>query len=236
MAFPSTFLDLQRFVITKSRVDADADLATGQDLQAVKDWINRAYAKIVITTEANIVSATGTLTVGVGSYTLPPEVARIRELVAAPVGGSYGPPLVETSLDDILNRRRTDGSTPASGSSVSHFAMAGDIQLELWPTPGSADVILFYYVTRPTPLSAGGDFPILQEPYASELLEVGALIEAGDLLKDPDVDKWRAVYDRKMTEYKGHLKRRGGAHVRSIPVAPRSFIPHNPSTDIRYGW
>lgn len=234
MAFPSTFLDLQRVVINKIRLDADADAATGQDLQQAKDWINRAYAKVCVSVEANIADATAVLTAGVGTYTLPPEIIRIKSIAAAAAGSSsYGPPLTESTAETILNRRYSSSGVADTGSTCSLYALGGITTLELWPTPGGADTLLFYYVANPTPLSAGADVPILQEPYASEVLEYGALAEAADFLKDPDANGYRAIFDRKMAEFRTHLRRRGGSHIRSIPTGPVRYPPHDNSVDLR---
>ena len=232
MAFPTTFLDLQRAVAGKVRLDANPDLATGNDLQYTKDIINQVYAQIVVETELNQTSATGTLTATSATYTLPAVIARIKQVLVAPANqtGVYGDPLEETSLDEILYRRRTNGYVSGTGTTASMYAVAGISELELWPTPGSADGILIYYVALPTALSDATDVPILQEPYP-KAIEYGALAEAADFLKDPDVDKYRGLYDLWMKKLNVHVKRRAGGHTRMIPVQGRTWWPHDPSVD-----
>jgi len=235
MAFPSTFLDLQRSVIAKARLDADADAASGPDLQKAKDWINQAYAQVCVETETNQGLGTAVLSPGATTYQLPPEILRIRAMLLQTAGSTtYGPPMEETTLDDILTLRQ--GDSASSGTGPSRYALAGLNVLDLWPTPASEDTLLFYYVGPPTALSATSDIPVLQEPYASKLIEYGALAEAADYLKDPDVDKYRALYDMWMKKFRTHLARRAGSHVRSIPTGRPMVTPHDPSTDVRGYW
>lgn len=236
MAFPSTFLDLQRLVINKVRLDANADAATGSDLQFAKDMVNLAYSEACVLTEAKQGEGTNSLTSGIYSYQLPPDVVRVKTIMIAPADGSqgYGNPLTEASPEDMFQRRQNDGHSAATGSVASHYALVGVNQLELWPTPGAADTILFVYVGQPTPLSANTDVPILPEPYGTKAIQYLALAEAADFLKDPDVDRYRALADLWLKKLQTHMRRLGGGHVRSLPVARGTFVPHLPSTDVAY--
>lgn len=210
MAFPATFQDIQNAVILKARLDSTLDLAN------VKDWINRAYAQVCVETEANVVADTMTLTSGTSSYTLPAGIARIKQMVVKPAGSTqYNPPMIRTTLDEILNRRQFGGDTSSTTSGAiipqsTHYAVVGLNQFEIWPTPSAADVITLWLVALPTALSANGDVPILQEPYSSHLLEYGALVHAGDFKGDPATADWQNSYGDWMARYIDHLKQRPG--------------------------
>jgi hypothetical protein len=52
--------------------------------------------------------------------------------------------------------------------------------------------------------------PILEEPYASKLLEYGALVDAGDFNGDPSTQGWQADYDTWLARYVQHLDRKQG--------------------------
>jgi hypothetical protein len=202
VAYPSTFKDLQDNVIAKVRLDATADRPK------VKDWINRYYSRICVENEVTQTSATMTVTPGVASYTLPAAILRIKDIVGAPPGGGYGPPLEAVSLDQILAWRQTGTVAPISNQTSTRYALAGQNELELFPTPANADTLLIYYVYLPTPLSADADVPVLQEPYATECLEYGACFEAAAFKGDPAAGDWHSLYADAASRLTRHLSRR----------------------------
>jgi len=205
MSFPSTFLDIQTAVIQKVRLDP------ALDSQRVKDWINQAYTRVCLETEATIGTALMNFTPNVYSYYLPAQAARVRQMQVQPVGSSeFNAPLIRTSLDELLQRRQAGGDVQASPRVATHYALLGINDFEVWPTPVSADTIFTYYVAFPAPLSANTDVPILEEPYASKLLEFGALADAGDFNGDPSTVGWQSDYADWMSRYLQHLDRKQG--------------------------
>jgi hypothetical protein len=235
VSFPSTFLDLQRSVVKKLRLAADPDAGTGDDLQKVKDWINWAYADACVKTEASQTSATMALTANSSTYTLPSAVLRIKYIAVKPVGNTdYGGDLSESSLDEILDFRRGGGGT--NTGAVTHYALLGLTQLELWPTPSGADTLLMYYVALPTALSAATDLPILQEPYATDVLENGAARKGAEFLygpASPDVQYYGSLHQQALRDLRSHLLRRGGGRTQQLAVAGSwiPWLPHDPSVD-----
>jgi hypothetical protein len=204
VAFPSTFLDIQTAVLQKARLDP------ALDGQRVKDWINQTYTRVCVETEAIVVTATMNCTAGAYSYTFPTAVARSKQMQVRPYGSTLlNAPLVRTTLDELLQRRQSGGDSPLAGQPT-HDALLGISDFELWPTPAAADVILIWYVQFPVPLAANSDLPVLEEPYASKLLEFGALVDAGDFNGDPSVQSWQADFDTWTTRYMAHLERKQG--------------------------
>ena len=204
MAFPSTFLDIQTAVLQKARLDPVLDG------QRTKDWINQTYTRVCVETEAIVVTATMSCTAGVYSYTFPAAVARSKQMQVRPYGSSLlNAPLVRTTLDELLRRRQSGGDAPLAAQPT-HYALLGINDFELWPTPAVADTILIWYVQFPVPLQANTDLPVLEEPYASKLLEFGALGDAGDFNGDPSSQGWQADFDTWMTRYTAHLERKQG--------------------------
>lgn len=203
MAFPSTFADIQQAVIEKATLDPILDLPKA------KDWINQAYFQAAVETEAISGESTMPMTANVSSYVFPAAVARIRQMAVQPAGSTvFNPPLILTTLDEILQRRQ-DGQGGA-GPQASHYTLVGINGLEVWPTPAAADVITIYYVAYPAVLSAAGDVPVFEEPYSSKILEFGALAEAGDFKGDPATAQWAADYTDWMNRYRQHLQRKRG--------------------------
>lgn len=229
MAYPSTFVDIQNAVIAKAR------LSSANDLTRVKDWINQVYADACLTTEVNVTSSTMTVTTGSYSYTLPSQVMRIKEMVITPVGSSVSAPLRQTTLDEILRRRRASGGTQSYGGYVTHYALLGVNDFEVWPTPQNADTITIYYVAAPTALSGDADTPILPEPFASKVLEFGALAEAADFKGDPAGPQWASEYQQWLQKLRTHLTRKMGGQPGHFNVwDERVFPPHDPSADVRF--
>jgi hypothetical protein len=204
MAFPSTFLDIQTAVLQKSRLDPVLDA------QRVRDWINQSYTRVCVETEAIVATAQMTCSPGAYSYTLAPQVARTKQMQIRPYGSqTLNPPLIRTTLDELMTRRQSGGDAPLAGQST-HYALLGISDFELWPTPAAVDAILIYFVQFPKPLVADNDRPVLEEPYASKLLEYGALSDAGDFNGDPSQIGWENDFDDWMSRYMTHLDRKQG--------------------------
>jgi len=203
MAFPSTFLDVQTAVLQKARLDPTLDGPR------VKDWINQTYTRVCVETEAIVSTAVMSCAVGVYSYTLPAQVARAKQMQVRPYGStSLNAPLIRTTLDELMQRRQSGGDAPSG--QATRYALLGISDFELSPTPAATDAILIWFVQFPTPLAANADLPVLEEPYASKLLEFGALVDAGDFNGDPSTQTWQAGFDDWMGRYRLHLDRKQG--------------------------
>jgi len=203
VSFPSQFLDIQNAVLQKARLDPVLDG------QRIKDWINQTYSRVCVETEAIVSTATMTCSVGAYSYTLPAQVALIRQMQVRPYGTTtLNPPLTRGTLDELMNKRQSGGDAPMG--QATHYALLGIADFELWPTPATNDLILIYFVGFPTPLVANTDLPILEEPYASKLLEFGALVDAGDFNGDPSTPSWQADFDTWMGRYRDRLDHKAG--------------------------
>lgn len=212
---------------------AKARLSSTNDLSAVKDWINQVYAETCVELEANVTTATMTLTANTASYTLSSSILRIKEMYVTPVGGVQTGPLQKTTLDYIIRKRQAAGGVPAATGYVTHYALLGINDFEVYPTPQAADVLTIWYVALPTALSANGDVSILQEPYSSKVLEYGALAEAADFKGDPAGDSYRQMYEMWKQKYRAHLTRKRGSQPGQFSMFPgNNFPPHDPSTDI----
>lgn len=198
----------------------------------MKDWINQVYTKVCVQTGANITSDTMTLTAGAFSYTLPSAIHEIKGMFVTPTNGVQYGPLQPVTLDEIIRRRQAAGGTSQPYGQVSHYALLGMTEFELWPTPQGADVLTVYYSALPTPLSAGTDVPILPEPYASKLIEFGALMEAADFVKDPfGYLAYAGEYDQWLQDFRAYLNRKG-PRANAFEVPPyRRYPPHDPSVD-----
>lgn len=227
MSYPATFDTIRTAVIAKARLDATADKArAGQ-------WINETYSQVAAETRCFQQTATTTCTPNISSYTLDATILQIELVTCTTVGGQAWFPLAESQLDEILNLRAgSAGAGPAR-----KYALIGLNQLEVWPTPGAADTLTFYYTTLPTPLSADGDLPAIPEPYASKLLEFGALVNAAEFKRDlMMLGDFQQQYATWLQAFQRYVNRKAGAYPESFPTWTRGrpYGPHDPSTDLPF--
>jgi hypothetical protein len=211
MAYPATFRTIKDSVIAKLRLDADAD-----DTR-VGDWINQVYADACVETEAIQTASTMTLTADSATYTLPDAVIRMKWMFVTPADGQQSMALEPVTLEQILRWRMAGGSDPVTGS-VQYYALSGHDIIDFYPTPGAADTITLYYVKLPGALANDDDVPGISEPYASKLLEYGALAEGADFKRDPSEQSYRAQYASWMQKLKTHLNRKEGGVAKQFDV------------------
>lgn len=231
MSYPSTFVDIYSAVAAKSRMDT----TDSTQLSKIKDWVNRAYFDAVMETECIKANTTLNLVSGTNQYTLPTAAKRIDYIVIQQSGQNfYGPPLRLVSLDEILWRRVSSGGSAVTNGTATYYAFSAPNLIDLWPTPGGADTASVYYSAQPTALSADSDVPNIIEPYATELLESGALVHATDYLKDLiSNNTYRQMFEINMQKFRQHLSRAHGAQSKEFRIpGPRYYAPHDPSTDI----
>jgi len=217
MGYPSSFLDLQELVIGYERLDSIADR------QRVRDSINKVYARAVLETEALQQAATMTLLPNVASYTLPGLIGRINQIVASPPGGGYGPPLEETAFAQILAWRQSGAASPVANTTATHYALNG-MNLELFPSPANADTLMIYFAALPTPLNSDSDMPILQEPYATDVLSYGAAFEAAVFKSAPSASDWHGLSEDAKRRLMQHLNRRRSGETRQLRVEGKAPV------------
>lgn len=232
MAFPRTFKNVQDAVIANVRLDATADL------QNVKDWINQAYYRACLETEAFVTHGNITLTAGTATYDLSTfltnAILRIKSITVT-TGNVLYQPLQLVPLDQILQWRIGSGGASAIAGPTTHYALAGMNELELYPTP-SAGTLTIYYVYGPAALSADADVPLIPEPHATEILEAGAMASAADFKADPYQSQYDADFQQAIMRFRVHLNRRRGGQPGTLEWAPgRQRPPHDPSTILPAG-
>lgn len=212
------------------------DLTDATQATRIKQWINRVYTDICVKTEALQESDTITLTANVASYTLPSAVLRINQMVIKQANQSgYNTPLELIDLKTMLRFRQSNAGLAVTNGTAMYYSISGQDDLDLFPTPSTADTLLMYYVKTPAVLVNNTDVPAIPEPYATEVIEAGALVHATDYLKDfISGYTYRQVYEQKLTEFRQHLSKREGAQTKQFARAADLWRPPNdPSVDNR---
>lgn len=175
-----------------------------------------------------------TTTSGTVSYTLSSTVVRVKGIYVTSGGVQYQP-LEPISLERMLELRQ---GSPASsqGGSLRYYTLVGLSQFELYPTPTGSETLTIYYVRQPTALSANGDIPEIPEPFASKLIEYGALAEAADFKRETDfLQNYQQRYLEWIGKFRAHLgRKRGGVPEQMLIYGTPGYTPHDPSTDIGY--
>lgn len=180
MAYPSTFLDIQNAVLQKGRLNST------DDGSKVKDWINQAYFETALETEfLESGSAASALIAGATNVTIPAAIMGVDYIVASTSDGSTWGPMEMTTFEEMLeNRAWSAGSVPLGAPTKYAYRSSGSPTVEFWPNANGGEVLTFYGYTLPTALSGNTDVPVFPEPYATKVLEYGALAQVAEFKKD----------------------------------------------------
>lgn len=212
-----TYGSIKATVINKLRLDASDDATD------VGNAINLAYQQVVQETACLQQTASAALMADVESYNLPAEVAWIRSVWISYPDGSFTDPLQQVTLEQISEQRR---ATAASGQQVVRplYALAGQNQIELWPTPAAGQALSFVFVYLPDALVEDDDPVAIMEPYGSKLLEYGALVELARFKKDPLLADYEAGYQSWLTRFQLWLNRREGSSARTFRIGTNGGV------------
>jgi hypothetical protein len=210
-AYQGTYGAITATVISKLRLDAS------QDTDDVHEAVNLVYQQVVQETGCLQQTGVAAMTDGVTSYDLPTQVAWIRSVWITYTDGSSTDPLQQVTLEQIGEQRRTGA---AAGQEVVRpiYALAGQNQIEVWPTPGVDQSMTFVYVYLPEQLANNSDVPAIMEPYGSRLLEYGALVELARFKKDPLLPDYEAAYQQWLSRFQLWLNRRQGSSARTFRI------------------
>lgn len=228
MAFPSTFVDIQNNVINKLRLDSVNDLAK------VKEWINQAYYQTCIESDFYEASTTGTtLVAGNTNVAVPSNIVKIEYIAPTGSDGTLWGPMDLVTLEEVLELRAWAGGTISTGAPSRYaYRSSSSDTIEFWPNAAGGETLNFYGSQLPTALSADTDTPIFPEPYATKVLEYGALVQAAEFKKDPLLADLNAVYIDWQQRLKAFMNQRIGAKTQQLRVERMRPFPHRNDTDI----
>ena len=229
MSFPSQFVDIQNAVIAKARLDAQLDLLR------VKDWINQVYYQACI--ETNFYESSWTLgvplTPNASSIAVPAAVVKLEYIVPTGTDGSNWATMDEVQFEEILDSRAWQGgSIPLGAPSKYAFRSGQASTIEFYPNAAGGEVFTFYGLFLPTALVADNAVPIFPEPFASKVLEYGALVQAAEFKKDIF---FLNTYQQDWADWKMRLQmfnnQRPGAKVQQMRITNERPWPIGNSID-----
>lgn len=227
--YQATFLNIQDAVIAKARLDSTNDLAK------VKAWINQAYYTACI--ESNFYessSAAAALSANASSVAVPSSVVKVEWIAPAGSDGSAWATMEEVTMEQLLDMRAWQGGISPLGSPSKYaFRSASAPSIEFYPTASGGEVLTFYGLLLPAMLSADGDFPIFPEPYASKVLEYGALVQATEFKKDLFfLQTYQQEWQDWLRRLKAFNNQRSGAKPMKMQVERQLPWPRGNSVDL----
>ena len=223
-AFPSQFSDLYGSVIDKGRLNATNDLAKA------KQYVNRAYADVALVSKYWEGSSVGAaLAAAATSQSIPASIIELEDVTMSYAG--IQPPMRELTWEQLLNKR----AYTLAGQGPPQAYAVRKATVEFWPSAQGGEILTYYGSTQPPAwLSGDTDVPDIPEPFATSLLEYGALVQVGEFKNDLlMLGEYQQSYGSWLSKFMKFVQTRQGTDARSFEVrAGRSMLlPHDPSSD-----
>lgn len=228
--YASNFLDCQNSVIDKLRLDPVLDRARS------REWVNQYLLDVALQTGFfNGTVAGPPLSARATSMALPASLVGLQTVTS-----SYGGQQIlmqPVGLDEILQRRAAQG-TSAVGQ-PQFYSLQKDL-IELWPAASGGETLLCYGTTLPNEMIADTDVSGLPDPFAINLLVMGAAIEAADYKSDVKLYfYYQQAYAAWMGRFNAYLNQRITQSSRYIPIVGpdgrpfgySGWVPHDRSSD-----
>lgn len=206
----------------RTRVAAELGLDSSADQTLIDTRINEGYEKFLLATHCQVRSDTSTTTSGQGDYSLDTDILAVVTVDVTSNGEMDG--MERVDAETIRRMRRSDDT---SDSPPRYFAVEGSDMLMLYPTPSGSDTITFYFVPRPTALSASSDTPTAIPAEYHSALEFYAMWRLGSYDDDQSSaqgQRYREDYDREVNECRAANRGKGTRRLRSIRVNPRRSL------------
>ncbi len=212
---------------TLAQLQTSVTRRTGNDdTTACLEYLNEAYADVLLRTRCKVSSTTLSLVAGTADYTIPATTVLEITEVSKIVSGSLDYRAQRVTPEEILRlRANCDSADP-----VTRYAVDG-MTLMLWPTPASADTLYYYYVPRPTALAVAGDTPSDIPAQWHKALFWYACSEMSDDRDDDSGELYRMKYEQMVARIRKNMRRMGGRRLPRARVGPRRIVPHDNSAD-----
>jgi hypothetical protein len=209
----------------RERVIDSTGLVVGPHSEAADEAINEAYLELVARLNLYQRSATVTLTVGDGDYSILTDFAitdltGVRSVTWVATGtGTEPAPMEEVDPDVILAYRQQDAVT--STGMDSYYALLGLDTFMLYPVPAVASSLAIYYTARPTTLQADSDTPSQIPLEFHDAIEKRAIARLGRRKRDRigEWSYWDQQADKSLDQLQAWANKRKSDSPRRITQA-----------------
>jgi hypothetical protein len=231
MTYPALFLDMQKTVLDKARLDTLADTPR------VKDWLNMAYMMACLDTNFFISKqvTTPALTAGSTNVAVPSSIQDILWIVPTAVDGSTWGPMILLPFEQLLKMRAYQGATLNTGAPSRYsYISGGSPTIEFWPNAVGGEVLTFWGTFLPPALNADNDPPIIPEPYR-RVIEYGALVHASEFQKDILTQQgYEGQYQQWIQALRGNMNTTAGSMTQQFLIEGTLPWPKANSVDQGY--
>lgn len=186
-------------------------------LALLRDVANEGVVDLLLKTHCYIERGDMTLTSGVSEYRLDPVILAIDNGRATTASGVAPYELI--TQDEMIDYQ---SSSPVGSGVNKYLSVMGDL-LTVAPTPAaSGEIVRFWYVPRPTPMSDDAHDPSTAT-YGGISIEYHRAIEYYMLWQGAEYDdkvtaltaeKYQAAYDSECKDVRKRLRRKAGRGLR----------------------
>jgi hypothetical protein len=208
-----------------SMVAAKLGMREAEETVFIQGWANAGVVDVLLKTHAFIQIGEMDLLPGISDYRLDPDVLAIDDgLSTTPAG--VGPYTVVTLAEMI----EYQSANPVGSGMRKMIAIQSDF-LIVAPIPESSELLKFYYVPRPDPMTADANDPS-DSTYGGISTEYHRAIEYYMLWQGSEYDdkiiavtaeKYLAAYENECKQIRKRLRRKAGRGLRGgrVGYAPR---------------
>jgi hypothetical protein len=230
---------LASFAVLKSRVSKvlglDETAASNDDVLLGYE-LNDAVREFLIDTHINVNRSETEISTEEDDSEIGTPVLAIEDIQISGTSGDYQLPQRVTPAE-ILRMRR---ASPVVSGTARYYALQGNDLMMFYPSLQVGDIVMIYYVPRPTEMTSGSHDPAI-ETYGGIPVEYHpALIEyAKWKMADYDDDGssqmglvYQANYERLVRKCLQRKRRKGGRSLGRAVVGRQPVRPFSPSQDI----
>jgi hypothetical protein len=213
------------------------ETAAGTDDTVLGYELNDAVRQFLLDTHCNVNRSETTIAAATDDSEIASSVLAIDNIQVT--SGSIVSVPVRVTPDEILEMRRASAATGSSGNGR-YYALQGSDLLMWYPALAIGDVVLTYYVPKPTEMSSGSHDPAT-ETYGGIPVEYHPALIAYAKWKMADYDDdgssqmglvYKAEYDNLVKEVRKDMRGKGGRSLRRAQVGRRPVFPRVPSQDV----
>lgn len=139
------------------------------DINDILRWVNDAQLEIALKKQLLQVTSTVTVTVNVGTYTLPTNILQLR---AVRYDGTALEAISSAQAEELIPSYDVGVSVVGASTPSAYWVWGTPQQIYLYPLPNNSTSVLKLYYTRiPVQVTLAGDTPELPVQYHPRIVE-----------------------------------------------------------------